>query len=100
MAHVNIYAAQVCIAIGMYQSVSKTADVWPLNKGILSGSLPVSARGITAKAPPPLASQLTERYFGFTWRVCQSSDRLSSKRGDSTLTKLVSHAFFEIWRLS
>lgn len=45
----------------MYQSVSRTAAVWPRNSGIWSGALPFSLRGITAKAPPPLDSQFTER---------------------------------------
>ena len=43
-----------------YQSVSNTAAVCPLNNGICSGNRPFSLIGITAKAPPPLASQLTE----------------------------------------
>lgn len=47
-----------------YQSVSSTTAVCPLNSGILSGTLPLSETGITAKAPPPLASQLTEMYSG------------------------------------
>jgi len=48
-----------------YQSVSNTTAVCPLNSGDCSGSRPVSLSGITANAPPPPASQLTEIYFGF-----------------------------------
>ena len=44
-----------------HQSVSSTTAVWPRNRGILSGNLPRSWRGITAKAPPPPASQFTDR---------------------------------------
>lgn len=51
-----------------YQSVSRTAAVWPRNSGIWSGSLPFSDSGITAKAPPPEASQLTDKYSGLTCR--------------------------------
>lgn len=50
-----------------YQSVSSTTAVCPLNNGILSGTLPLSSTGMTANAPPPLASQLTEIYSGFAW---------------------------------
>ena len=50
-----------------YQSVSRTVAVWPLNSGIWSGSFPFSPSGMTAKEPPPPASQLTERYFGLTY---------------------------------
>lgn len=50
---------------GRYQSVSSTTAVCPLNNGILSGTLPLSSTGMTANAPPPLASQLTEMYSGF-----------------------------------
>ncbi|KAH9835092.1 hypothetical protein Tdes44962_MAKER08556 [Teratosphaeria destructans] len=64
------------------QSVSSTAAVCPRNNGISSGSLPFSSRGMTANAPPPLASQLTARYLGFA------------------LTKLVSQAFLLMRRLS
>ena len=49
-----------------YQSVSKTAAVCPLNNGICSGSLPFSFSGITANAPPPPDSQLTDKYCGLT----------------------------------
>ena len=52
-----------------HQSVSNTGAVCPLNRGICSGSLPFSPTGITAKAPPPLASQLTARYSGFACPV-------------------------------
>jgi hypothetical protein len=47
--------------------VSNTGPVCPLKRGICSGSLPFSLTGITANAPPPLASQLTARYSGFAW---------------------------------
>lgn len=47
-----------------YQSVSVTVAVWPRKRGMTSGTLPLSFTGMTAKAPPPLASQLTERYSG------------------------------------
>jgi hypothetical protein len=57
------YRAPVCKQA--YQSVSKTGAVCPRNRGICSGSLPFSLIGITANAPPPLASQLTEMYSGF-----------------------------------
>lgn len=50
-----------------YQSVSNTGPVCPRNSGICSGNRPFSFTGITAKAPPPLASQLTERYSGLAW---------------------------------
>ena len=50
-----------------HQSVSRTTAVWPLNSGICSGSLPFSFNGMTANAPPPLDSQLTERYSGLAW---------------------------------
>lgn len=43
-----------------YQSVSNTTAVCPLNSGICSGNRPFSLMGTTAKAPPPLASQLTD----------------------------------------
>lgn len=45
--------------------------MWPLNSGIWSGSFPFSLSGMTAKEPPPPASQLTERYFGLTY-IAQS----------------------------
>jgi hypothetical protein len=54
-----------------YQSVSKTTAVWPLNNGMRSGSLPLSFVGITAKAPPPLDSQLTAMYSGFACGLSQ-----------------------------
>lgn len=47
-----------------YQSVSRTAAVWPRKRGSWSGALPRSLMGMTAKAPPPLDSQLTEMYSG------------------------------------
>lgn len=55
------------------QSVSRTAAVWPRKRGSLSGSLPRSSTGMTAKAPPPPASQLTAIYFGFAFD-CMSVD--------------------------
>lgn len=45
-----------------HQSVSRTVAVWPRNSGIWSGAFPFSFRGMTAKAPPPDDSQLTDRY--------------------------------------
>lgn len=65
-----------------HQSVSRTAAVWPRKRGMTSGSFPRSSTGMTAKAPPPLASQLTDRYLGLA------------------LTRLVSHAFLEMRMLS
>ena len=56
-----------------HQSVSSTAAVWPRNKGIWSGSFPRSFRGMTANAPPPPDSQLTERYSGLTWARSEGS---------------------------
>lgn len=47
-----------------YQSVSNTTAVCPLNRGNCSGNRPFSFIGMTANAPPPLASQLTEMYCG------------------------------------
>jgi hypothetical protein len=47
-----------------YQSVSRTAAVCPRKRGSVSGARPRSSMGMTAKAPPPLASQLTEMYCG------------------------------------
>lgn len=49
-----------------FQSVSSTAAVCPLNNGMTSGNLPLSSKGMTAKAPPPEASQLTLKYSGLT----------------------------------
>jgi hypothetical protein len=37
-------------------------------EGDVSGARPRSSRGMTAKAPPPLASQLTEMYCGLACR--------------------------------
>ena len=56
-----------------HQSVSNTGPVCPRNSGICSGSRPFSLTGITANAPPPLASQLTERYSGLAWPAAVSS---------------------------
>jgi hypothetical protein len=64
------------------QSVSRTAAVWPRKRGSWSGARPRSLMGMTAKAPPPLASQLTEMYSGLA------------------LIRLVSQAFLEMRRLS
>lgn len=47
------------------KSVSRTGPVCPRNRGIASGRRPRVESGIMAKAPPPDASQLTERYRGF-----------------------------------
>lgn len=54
-----------------YQSVSRTEAVCPRNSGIWSGTFPRSLRGMTANAPPPDASQLTERYSGLTYSDSQ-----------------------------
>lgn len=51
-------------ASSSYQSVSKTTAVCPRNSGIWSGSFPLSFTGMTANAPPPPDSQLTDRYSG------------------------------------
>jgi hypothetical protein len=50
-----------------YQSVSRTAAVCPRKRGIWSGARPRSLRGMTAKAPPPLDSQLTAMYSGLAY---------------------------------
>lgn len=55
----------------VYQSVSRTEAVCPRNSGIWSGTFPRSFRGMTANAPPPDASQLTERYSGLTYSDSQ-----------------------------
>ena len=39
----------------------------PLNRGNCSGNRPFSFIGMTANAPPPLASQLTEMYCGLAY---------------------------------
>lgn len=53
----------------IYQSVSNTTALCPLNSGSCSGNRPFSPNGITANAPPPLASQLTARYCGFALQL-------------------------------
>lgn len=63
------------------QSVSRTGAVWPRKSGIDSGRRPRWESGMTAKAPPPPDSQLTERYDGLA------------------LMMLESQAFFEMWLL-
>lgn len=63
-----------------YQSVSSTTAVCPLKRGILSGTLPRSSTGITAKAPPPLASQFTEIYSGLA--LSSSEDGEADIEGD------------------
>jgi hypothetical protein len=60
-----------------HQSVSSTGAVWPLNNGICSGKRPFSLSGITANAPPPLASQLTARYSGLTYGLVSSPSHIS-----------------------
>jgi hypothetical protein len=62
------------------QSVSSTAAVCPRNSGIGSGSLPFSSSGITANAPPPLASQLTATYFGLALMIFESHAFLLIRR--------------------
>ena len=84
-----------------YQSVSSTAAVCPRKRGIWSGSLPFSFRGMTAKAPPPEASQLTDRYSGLTCIVSMAARLRGEARGlVCTLTRFVSQALRLIWRLS
>lgn len=48
------------------QSVSNTTAVCPRKRGMTSGIFPFSFSGMTANAPPPPDSQLTERYSGLT----------------------------------
>lgn len=62
------------------QSVSSTAAVCPRNRGNCSGSLPFSSSGITANAPPPLASQLTATYFGLALTMFESQAFLLIRR--------------------
>ena len=79
--------------------------MWPRNNGICSGRRPFSFKGMTANAPPPLASQLTERYSGlayFRWwatLVPQIYVTFPS-HWFPTLIKLVSHALRLICKLS
>lgn len=56
-----------------FQSVSNTAAVCPRNSGRVSGRRPFSSMGMTANAPPPLASQLTEMYSGFACSSLQQA---------------------------
>jgi hypothetical protein len=65
LLHVYERCPAIVHPVRAYQSVSRTAAVCPRKRGICSGTRPFSLRGMTAKAPPPLASQLTERYSGF-----------------------------------
>lgn len=58
-----------------YQSVSRTVAVCPRKRGKRSGSLPLCSSGITAKAPPPPASQLTDKYLGLTCPVLVCGNR-------------------------
>jgi hypothetical protein len=97
LPHVNIYLLRAWMTA--YQSVSNTTAVWPLNSGMRSGSRPLSLIGMTANAPPPLASQLTAMYSGLACTLCQIplSPRLVS---NCTLTRFVSQAFLDILRLS
>jgi len=41
------------------KSVSKTGAEWPLKRGMRSGSLPRSSRGMTANAPPPVQGPIS-----------------------------------------
>ena len=50
----------------------------PLNKGNCSGSRPFSLIGMTANAPPPLASQLTEIYCGFAFGTIRAKFQCSN----------------------
>jgi len=44
----------------------------------LSGALPTSSTGITAKAPPPEEFQLTEMYLPFALNIVRNRDYASS----------------------
>lgn len=87
-------------AVAAYQSVSKTTALCPLKSGNWSGSRPFSFNGMTAKAPPPLASQLTERYVEFALKTVNVNCGIGHDGSESTLTRLVSHAFLEMRMLS
>jgi hypothetical protein len=63
--------------------VSNTGAVCPRNRGICSGSRPFSLTGMTANAPPPLASQLTARYSGFAWTAVSSAAFHPKYRGSN-----------------
>ena len=82
-----------------YQSVSSTTAVCPRKSGIRSGSLPFSLVGMTANAPPPLASQLTAMYSGL---ACPVRPLLLPFGGwvQLTLTRFESNAFLDILTLS
>lgn len=63
----NMSPALTVCDISTHQSVSSTAAVCPRKSGNRSGSRPRSVTGMTANAPPPLASQLTEMYSGLAY---------------------------------
>lgn len=103
--------SQEVVGSTTYQSVSRTVAVCPRNSGIWSGSLPRSFRGMTANAPPPEESQLTERYSGLTYckqkkhglvlallNLVGAGNRLI--KVERTLTRLVSQALRLMWMLS
>jgi hypothetical protein len=83
-----------------HQSVSSTAAVCPRKRGRRSGRRPRSLTGMTANAPPPLASQLTEMYSGLAYSLSDSPSFNRSSIGRRTLIKFVSQAFLDIRRLS
>lgn len=60
-----------------------------------SGNFPTSPRGITAKAPPPDASQFTDKNFGFAYcHIVRSSFNFSIvPTFQHTLMRLESQAF-------
>lgn len=87
-----------CLLEPFYQSVSKTTAVCPLNRGNCSGNRPFSLMGMTANAPPPLASQLTEIYCGFAYGSVRPG--LKFNTSCTTFTRFVSQAFLEIRMLS
>ena len=53
----------ICCSLNGLKAVSKTGPLCPLNNETVSGAFPVSLTGMTANAPPPEDSQLTEMYF-------------------------------------
>lgn len=79
---VSSEAEATTLSLKGLKSVSRTAAVWPLKRGRASEALPTFSRGMTAKAPPPLASMFTEMNF------------------ELAFTRLVSQALREIFKLS
>jgi hypothetical protein len=70
------------------QSVSNTAAVCPRNNGICSGRRPLSFNGMTANAPPPLASQFTDRYSGLAYHHHVSFNCGASRTSASNLDQI------------